>query len=174
VGLNWKFHGFLHSETSCFLHTGCCRLPPPAPVASMLDSSAATLWILLSYWFTCVCMLSSVANERHHLLDDVGLCFAPCSASGAASLSCACCQASPAAPAVSPSPGVPLSSLDQLIWSKTDGDVNFQSVALIALCSSMLFDPSARRPKCEVDSKQLTIENSALNTFCTWLRLFRN
>jgi len=32
---------FFHNEISYFFHTGCCRLPPPAPVAliSILDSS---------------------------------------------------------------------------------------------------------------------------------------
>jgi len=44
-----------------------------------------------------------------------------------------------------PSSGASLSSLVHLIWCRTDGDINFQSITLITLYSSMLFDRSNAR-----------------------------
>jgi len=86
----------------------------------------------------CACMLTLLQTstcKRMTSHDDVGF----CSASGATSLSCAYCQASPAALVVAPPPVVPLLSLDQSIWSRTDGDINFPSVALPCF-NCMLFD----------------------------------
>jgi len=125
---------------SLLIHTGCCRLPPPAPVAliSILDSSTRDMdpAILLAHIYIYACMLSSVANSKWcHPLDDAGL----YSASGASSFTCAYYQASPAALVSSPSPVASLSSWNYLISSRTDGDTNFSRVVDY---SSMLFAKS--------------------------------
>jgi len=157
------------------LHTGCCSLLPTAPV--VLTQQA--YWILphsvdpalssLVHMHACLC-----SRERRQVQrmtsssDDVG----SCSASGASSFTCAYCQASPAALVASPSSGVPLSPLDQSIWSNIHGDINFQSIGLSCFYSSMLFDTSIDlrsilrrlhgRAKCEVDLKQFTVGNTVL------------
>jgi len=109
-------------------HPGCCSLLPTAPVATacwMLPLAADPAVVLVLC--ICACMLL-YGHERRHLekrvtsLDDV----ASCSASGANKLACAYCQASPAALALAPSSGAPLSSLDHPIWSNIHGDMNFR------------------------------------------------
>jgi len=116
--------------------------------------------ILLVYWplYIYACMLSSVANERHHPLDDVGFSLTPYSASGATSFTCAYCQASPAALVPSPSSGVPLSSLNHLIWSNIHGDLNFRVHVVLYPFILPCFSRSIsgvliRRAKCEVRLK---------------------
>jgi len=74
-----------------------------------------------------------------------------CSASGASSFCCAYCQASPAALVASPSSGVPLSPLDQSIWSNIHGDTNFPRVLLwlhvLEFSISIHIDEAPRKSK---------------------------
>jgi len=118
-------------------HPGCCSLPT-APVVSMLDSStrrAVDPAILLVHMHACS------VTRREWMTSSIWwcrLCLAPCSASGATSLSCAYCQASPAALVPSPSPGVPLSNWNHPILTCIHGDTNFQRL----IYSSMLFTKS--------------------------------
>jgi len=106
-------------------HPGCCSLPT-APVVSILDSStcrAVDPAILLVHMHACLCSRERRQVQRMTSLDDA---THPSSPSGANRLSCACCQASPAALVPSPSSGVPLSSLDHPISSSIHGDMNFR------------------------------------------------
>jgi len=131
------------SYCSCGKHTGFSH------------SRCGSCYIIGSYIYTC--MLSSVANVDtwKRVTSSTGWCGL-CSASGATSLSCAYCQASPAALVPSPSSGVPLSSLNHLIWSNIHGDLNFQSSRLLYYpCFSILREIDLRsrvlvwRSKCE-------------------------
>jgi len=90
---------------------------------------------------------------------------ASCSASGASSFCCACCQASPAALVASPSPVVPLSNWNHPILTCIHGDTNFQKLTYSYPCFSIFRENSklVRRSKCEVDLKESTIGNTVHN-----------
>jgi len=157
VGLNWKFHGFLYSEISYFFH-----ILDAAVFILLLLWHLQAYWILplprilLVHWSMYACMLSLSTRESHHhskrmtSLDDVS------SPSGANKLACAYCQASPAALVASPSSGVPLSSLDHLIWSNIHGDMNFPSVTLPCFIC-MLFDTSLENSKFEESTEEQNV-----------------
>jgi len=86
-------------------------------------------------------------HSRTFMRDDIIPCgdaTLPSSSSRADKLACACCQVSPATLVVPPSPVASLSSLVHLIWSRTDGDVNFQSIGLPCFILPC-FSRSARR-----------------------------
>jgi len=67
---------------------------------------------------------------------------------------------------VAPSPVAPLSSLDQSIWSRTDGDIDFQSVALpcfILPCFSRKLQRSTEEQNVRSIFLLITIGNTVQN-----------
>jgi len=107
-------------------HPGCCSLPTaPVVAACWILPLAADPAVVLVYIYACMLVIRERRQvQRMTSLDDV---THPSSPSGANKLACAYCQASPAALAVAPSSGAPLSSLNHPIWSNIHGDMNFPS-----------------------------------------------